>query len=408
MAFKYFISISLLFLSLSIYAQECSESTLETYEIRAKDTDSNISWELNKHFAYFNTDCSSKNTLLVFFVGSFDNPKSLKLFPKLAANNGFHVVVLKYPNNVAAQQACISSSDASCYYNFRKEIIQGTDLSTEVTVDSINCINNRLLKLLQYLDTEHSNQNWNQYFSGNNVSWNKIIVAGHSQGGGHAALIAKENKVKRCIMFASPNDYSTNFNTPANWVSSSSQTADSLYYGFLSLYDDVVDFDWQFQSFNLLGMSTFGDTLLIDDLSLVNSKTRQLYTKQTITGAGGNHSIVIRDNKTPIDVDGKPVFTNVWEYLLGIQSKTISYVSTIDKKYVFEIFPNPTKENLFINTDCKKCFVEVDNVLGQSVFTRRTLLNNSSIDLSSLKKGLYYIVLSDGNQTVEFKKIILK
>ena len=182
---SYLCPLLILLLSLNLKAQSCSPDSLETREIRAKDTDSRISFELQKHFVYYNPSCISKNTLLLHLVGTSDNTNSTKLFPSLAANHGFHAIVLKYPNNNgSARTNCGNSSDSNCYLNFRKETIEGVDYSTDINVDNVDCINNRLEKLLTHLNKQYPKENWEQYLNGTQFNWSKIIISGHSQGGG--------------------------------------------------------------------------------------------------------------------------------------------------------------------------------------------------------------------------------
>jgi pimeloyl-ACP methyl ester carboxylesterase len=48
------------------------------------------------------------------------------------------------------------------------------------------------------------------------MDFGRMILAGHSQGGGHAAFIAMRHEVARVLMFGSPKDFSTRFNQPAD------------------------------------------------------------------------------------------------------------------------------------------------------------------------------------------------
>lgn len=84
------------------------------------------------------------------------------------------------------------------------EIIDGTDRSTKTSVNRANSIENRLNKLIEYLHVTYPTNGWGQYLaSGTNVVWTNIIIAGHSQGGVHATMLAKTRLVYRCLMFAS-------------------------------------------------------------------------------------------------------------------------------------------------------------------------------------------------------------
>jgi hypothetical protein len=67
---------------------------------------------------------------MVYLVGTGANPSGTLYFPKLAANNGFHVVSLKYPNSLSAQVPCRTCPDEDCYEDFRKEILEGIDYSS--------------------------------------------------------------------------------------------------------------------------------------------------------------------------------------------------------------------------------------------------------------------------------------
>ncbi len=302
----------------NIIAQTCNSKSLINLKIRASDTDPKIAWELYRHFSFYNPSCQSQNTLVVHLVGSFDKPASTTLFPKLAANNGFHVINLKYPNSIAAKNVCAQSSDKNCYLKFRKEIIEGLDYSDKISVDLSNSINNRLLKLLQYLAQNYPEQNWQSYFDENNIDWNKIIISGHSQGGGHAAVIAINNKVKRVLMFASPNDYSNYYQAPAAWTNMPHLSPNSVYFAFNNLNDKVIDPKQQFEIWQNLGLSNFGKAISVDNNMTPFANSHQLYTSYQTTGIGGNHSAMILDSKTPLDSTNEALFVPVWKYMLGI------------------------------------------------------------------------------------------
>ena len=61
-------------------AQTCTTSNLQINEIRASQTDPNISLELNTHLVFRNPDCAPQNKLVIYMVGTFDNPKITSCF----------------------------------------------------------------------------------------------------------------------------------------------------------------------------------------------------------------------------------------------------------------------------------------------------------------------------------------
>jgi len=390
--------LSIIFTFFNTYSQ-CNSDSLIINQIRAKDTDTNINWELNKHFSFYNSVCTQRGVLVVHLVGSYDNPSNNLVFPSHAANNGFHVVSLKYPNSTAAQSSCGSNVDLDCYNNFRKEIIQGGDYHPDLTVDIANSVYNRLIKLLQYLDINNPNQNWNQYYTTNSINWSKIIISGHSQGGGHAAYIAKDQSVKRVLMFASPNDYSSNYNAPASWTTQPHQTADSLYYGFNNLYDDVVDFSDQFEIWNALNMPSQGDSLCVD---IYNSyfTSKQLYTITTGPNANQNHSLMIRDDQLIVDAFGNSIFLDVWDYMLGITEGL--NINDSQQLNTITIYPIPTSGVLNISSPKQIKSIAVYNLIGQRLKTSHT---PNKININELSSGIYIVKVIFKNGNISSKKI---
>lgn len=397
---KYFGLLFLLFFYSLTFSQSCNESSLITQQIKTKDTDSDIPLELSKHYTYFNPDCTNRGFLVLHLVGSYDNPSNNTLFPSYAANNGFHSICLKYKNSTAAQTACGSSTDTHCYANFRKEVIEGGDYSSEVDVDETNSIYNRTLKLLQYMHLNNPTEGWSTYYNNETINWSKIIVSGHSQGGGHAAYIAKNNQVARVLMFASPNDYSNHFNAPAPWIGTTHITPTSSYYGFNNLHDGVVDFSDQFEIWADLGMPAEGDSLNID-LTSNYSSSKQLYTTQTGTTGNANHSLMIRDEHTPLNGDNKSIFEPIWAYMLGIHVGL--NIKDIQKQEI-SIYPNPISKTLLISPSFKVKKIEIYDLQGNVVLSIES--NNQNIDVSSLNNGLYVLRVIHQDNTISIERFV--
>lgn len=291
--------------------------SLRLYEVRAQDTDPQIAWELNKHFCWYNPISTSNDLLLVHMVGTFDNPKNTTFFPELAAHSGYHVVSIKYPNGISAQTPCRNSEEVDCYTNFRREIIEGVDASPDVDVDAANCIENRLLKLLIFLHQQNPAEGWDAFYSGSLLHWSMMALSGHSQGGGHAAFMAKDRPVARVFMFASPNDYSAFYSSPAAWTGEPHLTPDSSYFFFGHLFDDIVDFAEQYAQVTQLGLAAWGDTVQINTSMCPCGHSRLLYATDPVPGLSGPHSAPVRDDETPLDEMGQPLYQPVWSYMLG-------------------------------------------------------------------------------------------
>lgn len=281
-------------------------------------TDAGINTFDTPHGVYFNSSAQSKNKLVVFIPGTNGNGMGAKLFSQVAANEGFHVVSLSYPSSVAAT-ICHSQTDENCFENFRREIIEGKDLSTLIEVNRANSIENRLQKLVIYLKKNFADENWGQYLTKDEeIDWEKLILSGQSQGGGHAPLMAKFHKVSRVIMFSSPKDYDTNNEKPAKWYGEG-KTPLKNYFAFNHVQDKQgCNYIEQLEILKTLGLYQFGEPVDVDKIAPPFNNSRILitnYPDKPLTSIEA-HTSLMGDGRTPLDKDGIPYFKPVWIYML--------------------------------------------------------------------------------------------
>ena len=114
--------------------------------------------------------------------------------------------------------------------------------------------------------------------------WSRIVVAGHSQGSGHAAYLGKMFEVDKVLMFSGPQDYLDDLGEPAPWQARPSATPPSRFFAFLNENDP---FNVHHQIANcmvLMGLSK-PETLMIepgqviegDHQILINSETERAH-----------------------------------------------------------------------------------------------------------------------------------
>jgi hypothetical protein len=73
-------------------------------------------------------------------------------------------------------------------------------------------IAHRVLAWLKFLDAKYPTQKWGQFYSGSSVLWNKVTVAGHSQGSGLVPEVVREHPdAYRGIMISGPPSYLFNW-----------------------------------------------------------------------------------------------------------------------------------------------------------------------------------------------------
>lgn len=300
----------------AIYAQR------QTVFVNPQTTDPQIDTFLAQHYAARNTGVTGRNQLLVFFPGTGATPFNYRSFINLAADMGYHALGLSYVNGDAVNQLCGPTLDLDCYGNVRLEILDGTDRSTLVNVNRPNSIENRLTKLLIYLQQVDPTANWSQFLAVNNqIRWENIVVGGHSQGGGHAGIIGKNKRVKRVIMFAAM-DFNGVRDSVANWMLAPGVTPNSAFYGFSHQQDEAVNYTTlSTRAWVSYGMNAFGAIENVESVAPPYRNTHSLNTNFPTIPAGSNyHGAVVVDTRFPVDQNGVSIYEPVWRYLLETSS----------------------------------------------------------------------------------------
>lgn len=343
------------------------------------------------------------NKLFVFFGGTGSKTMFLQRISNKASELGYHVINLAYPNSVPAV-SCSNSSDTMCFDNFREELFYGTPVSSIVSIDSLNSLNSRLKNLVNYLSATYPSDNWNQYITQDSIHWNKIAVGGHSQGAGHAAYCGKKNNVDRVLMFSGANDFSDFYNSPANWITSSSLTDVNKYYAFLNLFDEAVDFADQYQNLIGFGMTQTTDTINVDNTSMPYNNSKCLYTTSNAQPPQTNkfHGSTVVDAITPLDTGGNPIFNPVWDYMLT--SPTVLGLIGTTPIIQTVVYPNPTNELIRLKIDALIEDNFIIDINGRQLGS--LIINNNELDISHLSASTYFIYLKLGNGEWTYCKVI--
>jgi pimeloyl-ACP methyl ester carboxylesterase len=293
---------------------------------RPSDTDPEITDFDNRQYAYIDeTATVTKDKLVVLLPGTTGTPFFYREFLRYAATLGYHSLGLMYPNNKAVGTLCAIQDrrNPNCPREVRLEIIDGTDRTSLVEVDRVNSIENRLIRALEYLDTIDSTEGWDLFLKQDgSITWDRIVICGHSQGGGHAAMIAKRHLVDRSLIFAAA-DWFPFEDRPADWASETSATPAHKVYVFAHLRDPLVTWNHLLPFFRACDLDRFGEPVSVEsDGSLQN---RHILT--TDVNAENFHNAMIVDPHTPKDpASGEPSFQGVWKFMLLSETPILSYM----------------------------------------------------------------------------------
>ena len=306
-----------------------TEATLVRHIVPPKETDPEITLGLSDHYVWLDPTARGNPKLLVFMPGTNNVPASWQLLGQEAARLGYHVIGLMYQNDVEVVGKCggtadpSSNEDAECSRKMRLEILDGHDHDSPfVTVTLANSIDNRLAKLLAYLDREFAEEGWSRFLEEDGTpKWSQIAVSGQSQGAGQAALIGTIRQVDRVVMFSGPPDM---YSKPVNgefvidpWISIG-KTPASKYFALFHNRDHLVV--GIRANLTALDMERFGPPVQAELSAPPYGGAHILFSdlRPTLGYVRPNpHQSTARDNNTPLGPDGTPLLRDAWRYLLG-------------------------------------------------------------------------------------------
>jgi pimeloyl-ACP methyl ester carboxylesterase len=203
-----------------------------------------------------------------------------------------------------------------------------------------------LIKLLFHLNALNNQQVWAQFLNpqgapagcasdgsltntGAQMHWDKITIVGHSQGGGHAALIGQRYSVQRVIALSSPTD-TDKYTMPgttmhAVWIEMQKATPSSRYFSLYHESEDAVTSDNVPRNLRALGLlsdgdagTAFGPPLNIDFMEPPFGDTHVLTTNLLPKSGNCNddtHKSTGGDEYAP-QSNGIPLLLHAWNHLL--------------------------------------------------------------------------------------------
>ena len=293
------------------------EPTYFSYTVQPQSTDAAITTTTLFHYATLNTRLTLQGKLFIFLGSTASRAENYSLLIKTATSLGYHVINLSYLNAVD-EQVCKDKNDLACFTNYHEEMIFGGKQSELVDISVANSINNRIIKLLHYLQKLNPHDGWSQFYEGPDLIYSKIVLAGHGQGGGHVAYLAQKFAVDRLVLFSSPNDYSNVFIQPATWCKDKFATTSDRFYSLVHKRDDVLDLVKQYAIWKSMGLLDETDTSSADlsNYSSFHALVTHQIPNPTAKALPLYRNATAQDYALPIGADREQL-KQVWLYLMG-------------------------------------------------------------------------------------------
>jgi hypothetical protein len=111
------------------------------------------------------------------------------------------------------------------------------------------------------------------------------------------------------------------------------------------------------------------------------------------------HTIYYNEN------NNKPTYIGVKDAITLALSSTVQIDEQVDKSFNLKAYPNPTNGLLNVNYSSNTPVqFDVINMLGENVFSQKTNnTKNTTIDVSNLNKGLYFLQMTTDSKTTSLK-----
>jgi hypothetical protein len=290
--------------------------------ISPESTDPAIKAWLDDHYACYEAGAGAHERLFLFLPGTTGRPDMYTMLGKEAALAGLHAINLSYTNDKAVEWTyCRESDEDDCTGKVRLEQLEGSDYSREIVIDRADSIENRTIRLLQYLDEHFPEEDWDRYLTEEgDLFWERIVVSGHSQGGGHALMIGTHRKVARVAMFAWVDFHGGEL---AKWITPDTTTPLDRIYAIRHLEDRI---DHTRQVWRTLDLYRFGPEVDVDKADPPYDNTHVLVSSMDTSAVAAmddryaryaGHMIIITDDHTPVDEEGRPLFADMWRYMMG-------------------------------------------------------------------------------------------
>lgn len=291
------------------------DERFDLFDVLPQSTEPKLTGWLDPHIAAAPRQPLSSPHLWIFLCGSYGKPQRQVSIIEHIASMGHWVINLRYPNDWTIGGLSRRSAHLHAHEALRLQILDGRARSGLLDLPPQDCILNRLQKLLIWLAWRHPEQGWSAFLNGDEPQWDRIAVAGHSQGGGHAAIMGKQLPLERVVMLSAPADCVDGDEAPAPWLSRSGATPPENYFGFAHLRDHAIGritLAWE-----ALGLAAFGPVTKVDTCSPPFRNSHRLVTDHETTG-GRHHGSVAADRFIPRLSDHTPIFHEAWSFLFRL------------------------------------------------------------------------------------------
>lgn len=282
------------------------------HSVQPNVTDTAITTNTNNsplQTAYLPANVSSrKDKLFIFIPGTGGTPSGFDKIISAAANAGYYSFGIAYSNLTAIEKLAGDNPNDTTVEDILEEYLSGNNVSAKVNVSRANSFENRIIKMISYMDSLYPTEDWKRFLNSNKtLIWKKISVAGHSQGSDHAMYMSKKRTLLSAGFFSGPGNFRLSNGAYPSFMQARGLTSLNNISGFTHKDDPVRVWSDVKKTWQTLGLLKLPES--VDD-EMIDSASRKFFTTRVTNSA---HLYVITDGTTPLDENGNPLFQFVWQ-----------------------------------------------------------------------------------------------
>ncbi len=274
---------------------DTTDPQLHEAKFTADAADPNAKARLDTQLAYLDTTVPAQGILVVYLHGAgtpatCGSTEHVKMLAKL----GFHVMSPCYISDYGVDNC--GADIEGC----RLEAFEGVDHHAFIDIQPPDSIEMRVVKGLEYVQTQIPQGDWTYFLEGDKPKWSKIIISGISHGASSSAVIGLHRSVQRVVSLSGPLDSGQAWLakpplTPRERFYAFSHTADSQHVGHLQSFEDM----------GLMGMP-----VSVDSTAVPYDQSHRLITSAPTTDGHGSTQA---GGVSPKDMNGAYQFLPVWQ-----------------------------------------------------------------------------------------------
>ncbi len=211
------------------------------------------------HRVLYRTDLPSLREELLLYLPPGPGTNSDDLLDWMAYS-GYRLISLGWTNENSAFEP-----DDLFFENLRHELAYGEDTSEYIDLSPADAIVGRLATLLQQLVLVDPTRGWEAYADAGGIRWDRIVIAGWSEGGSQAGWLARNHLFDGVLLISAPKDVGgmvpeAEQLPPAPWVDDPRVTPTCRHFGFYHALEidpnpttDVLLLSW-----DAMGILPFG------------------------------------------------------------------------------------------------------------------------------------------------------